>query len=92
MCQALIELGIGKREIGKIGITLYKVRMPWPLEPIGIRKFSEGLEEILIVEERREIIENQIKQQLFNWRPESDLVLLVSSMKTKDLSSHYHPV
>ena len=70
VCQALIELGIGKREIGKIGITLYKVRMPWPLEPIGIRKFSEGLEEILIVEERREIIENQIKQQLFNWRPE----------------------
>ena len=42
--------------------------MPWPLEPEGIRHFSLGLEEILIVEERREIIENQIKQQLFNWR------------------------
>ena len=41
---------------------------PGPLEPEGIRKFSEGLEEVLIVEERREIIENQIKQQLFNWR------------------------
>ncbi|QDY71229.1 indolepyruvate ferredoxin oxidoreductase family protein [Qingshengfaniella alkalisoli] len=66
--QALYNLGIGKAEIEAIGLRLYKVRMPWPLEPEGIRHFSEGLDEILIVEERREIIENQIKQQLFNWR------------------------
>ena len=66
--QALAELGIGKDEQQAIGLRLYKVRMPWPLEPQGIRRFSEGLEEVLIVEERREIIENQIKQQLFNWR------------------------
>ncbi|GAB1363893.1 indolepyruvate ferredoxin oxidoreductase family protein [Rhodobacter sp.] len=66
--QALVELGIGPAEQAAIGLRLYKVRMPWPLEPEGIRHFSEGLEEILIVEERREIIENQIKQQLFNWR------------------------
>jgi indolepyruvate ferredoxin oxidoreductase len=66
--QALIDLGIGETEREVIGLRLYKVRMPWPLEPEGIRRFSEGLEEVLIVEERREIIENQIKQQLFNWR------------------------
>jgi indolepyruvate ferredoxin oxidoreductase len=66
--QALKELGIGLAEAQEIGLRLYKVRMPWPLEPEGIRHFSEGLEEVLIVEERREIIENQIKQQLFNWR------------------------
>src|SRR5690348_7478605 len=42
--------------------------MPWPLEPEGVRNFAVGLEEILIVEERREIIENQVKQVLFNWR------------------------
>ena len=66
--QALTDLGIGNEEQNAIGLRLYKVRMPWPLEPEGIRKFSEGLEEVLIVEERREIIENQIKQQLFNWR------------------------
>ena len=66
--QALADLGIGKDEQAAIGLRLYKVRMPWPLEPEGIRRFSEGLEEVLIVEERREIIENQIKQQLFNWR------------------------
>jgi indolepyruvate ferredoxin oxidoreductase len=42
--------------------------MPWPLEPQGVREFAVGLEEILIVEERREIVENQVKQELFNWR------------------------
>ncbi|GAD54524.1 indolepyruvate ferredoxin oxidoreductase family protein [Limimaricola cinnabarinus] len=66
--QALAEMGLGPDEWQAIGLRLYKVRMPWPLEPEGIRHFSEGLEEVLIVEERREIIENQIKQQLFNWR------------------------
>ena len=68
--QALAELGINEAERNAIGLRLYKVRMPWPLEPEGIRRFSQGLEEVLIVEERREIIENQIKQQLFNWRPD----------------------
>ena len=66
--QALHELGIAHDEAKAIGLRLYKVRMPWPLEPEGIRAFSAGLTEVLVVEERREIIENQIKQQLFNWR------------------------
>lgn len=66
--QALTELGIDEQIASDIGLRLYKVRMPWPLEPEGIREFSDGLEEVLIIEERREIIEHQIKQQLFNWR------------------------
>ncbi|MFK7857181.1 MAG: indolepyruvate ferredoxin oxidoreductase family protein [Granulosicoccus sp.] len=66
--QALAELGIDDEAAKTIGLRLYKVRMPWPLEPEGIRAFSDGLEEVLIIEERREIIEHQIKQQLFNWR------------------------
>jgi indolepyruvate ferredoxin oxidoreductase len=65
--QALYELGIDESVAEKIGLRLYKVGMPWPLEPEGMRNFCEGLEEILIVEEKRELIENQLKQQLFNW-------------------------
>ena len=65
--QALYELGIDEAVAEKIGLRLYKVGMPWPLEPEGIRDFCEGLDEILIVEEKRELIENQLKQQLFNW-------------------------
>jgi len=37
----------------KIGLRLYKIGMPWPLEPQGVREFAVGLEEIMIVEERR---------------------------------------
>lgn len=66
--QALTELGIDEAAAELMGLRLYKVRMPWPLEPEGIRAFSEGLDEVLIIEERREVIEHQIKQQLFNWR------------------------
>jgi indolepyruvate ferredoxin oxidoreductase len=66
--QALRELGITPEVAAKIGLRLYKVGMPWPLEPEGVRNFAVGLEEIFIVEERREIVENQVKQELFNWR------------------------
>ena len=66
--EALRQLDIDEKTADKVGLRLYKVRMPWPLEPKGIRKFADGLEEVLVIEERREIIENQIKQQLFNWR------------------------
>ena len=66
--QALRELGITEQVAAKIGLRLYKIGMPWPLEPEGVRKFAVGLEEIFIVEERREIVENQVKQELFNWR------------------------
>ncbi|WP_315833249.1 indolepyruvate ferredoxin oxidoreductase family protein [Bradyrhizobium prioriisuperbiae] len=66
--QALRELGITPEVAAKIGLRLYKIGMPWPLEPQGVREFAVGLEEILVVEERREIVENQVKQELFNWR------------------------
>ena len=66
--QALRELGVTPEIAAKIGLRLYKIGMPWPLEPEGVRNFAVGLEEIFIVEERREIVENQVKQELFNWR------------------------
>ncbi len=66
--QALRELGITKEVAARIGLRLYKIGMPWPLEPQGVRDFAVGLEEILVIEERREIVENQVKQELFNWR------------------------
>ena len=66
--QALRELGIDDAVAQRVGLRLYKIGMPWPLEPVGVRQFAVGLEEILIVEERREIVENQVKQELFNWR------------------------
>jgi indolepyruvate ferredoxin oxidoreductase len=66
--QALEDLGIDGRHAAEIGIRLFKVAMPWPLEPNGIREFAQGLDEILVVEEKRQLIEYQMKEQLYNWR------------------------
>ncbi|MGF6997142.1 indolepyruvate ferredoxin oxidoreductase family protein [Paraburkholderia sp. GAS32] len=66
--EALEELGIDETAAEKIGLRLYKVAMPWPLEPEGVREFADGLEEILVVEEKRQIVEYQLKEQLYNWK------------------------
>nr|WP_280821879.1 indolepyruvate ferredoxin oxidoreductase family protein [Mesorhizobium soli] len=63
---ALSLLGIDEASAKKLGIKVYKVGMVWPLEPEGLRSFAEGLEELLVVEEKRPVIEEQIKAQLFN--------------------------
>ncbi|BAI72396.1 indolepyruvate ferredoxin oxidoreductase, alpha subunit [Azospirillum sp. B510] len=68
--QAFDELGIGEEMAADWGITVYKVGMPWPLERDGVRHFAEGLEEIVVVEEKRAVIENQLKEQLYNWHPD----------------------
>jgi len=66
--QALDDLGIDEAYAEEIGLSVYKVGMTWPLERDGVRRFAEGLEEILVVEEKRAVMENQLKEQLYNWR------------------------
>jgi indolepyruvate ferredoxin oxidoreductase len=66
--EALEELGIDDAQAKRIGIRLFKVAMPWPLEPESVREFATGLEEILVVEEKRQVVEYQLKEQLYNWR------------------------
>jgi len=65
--QALADLGIDENVARDIGLRIYKVAMPWPLEPQGARRFAEGLEEILVIEEKRQLIEYQIKEELYTW-------------------------
>jgi indolepyruvate ferredoxin oxidoreductase len=66
--QALEDLGIDERLAAEIGIRLYKCGMIWPLESEGVRRFADGLEEILVVEEKRQFLEYQLKEELYNWR------------------------
>jgi indolepyruvate ferredoxin oxidoreductase len=66
--QALDDLGIDERLAAEIGLRILKVGMPWPLDRDDVRAFAEGLEEIVVVEEKRAMIENQLKEQLYNWR------------------------
>jgi indolepyruvate ferredoxin oxidoreductase len=67
--QALDDLEITPERAAALGLAVYKVAMTWPLEPEGIRAFAEGLDEIVVVEEKRALIENQLKEQLYNWMP-----------------------
>ena len=66
--QAFDDLGIDEALAAEIGIRLYKIGMVWPLEADGVRKFAAGLEEILVIEEKRQLLEYQLKEELYNWR------------------------
>ncbi len=64
--QALDELGIDDSEAERLGLAIYKVGMVWPLETEGAIGFAQGKREILVVEEKRALIEQQLKDALFN--------------------------
>jgi len=64
--QALVTLGIDDASARAMGLRILKVDMPWPLEPQAVRRFATGLEEILVIEEKRPLVEEQIKEQLYN--------------------------
>ncbi len=63
--QALEDLGIDEVKAADLGVRLYKVACPWPLEPQGLKRFAEGLDLILVVEEKRPLIEAQVKEILY---------------------------
>ncbi len=64
--QALDELGLDDAEAERLGLAIYKVGMVWPLETDGATAFAAGKREILVVEEKRALIEQQLKDALFN--------------------------
>ncbi len=63
--QALADLGIDEAAARAAGIKVWRVAMPWPLEPEGLRDFAAGCEELLVVEEKRSLIESQLKEALY---------------------------
>ncbi|MCE2746206.1 MAG: indolepyruvate ferredoxin oxidoreductase family protein [Burkholderiales bacterium] len=66
--QALNDLGLSPQRCAEIGLRVYKVGMVWPLDAVGIREFAKGLQEILVIEEKRQLVEYQIKEELYAWR------------------------
>ena len=66
--QALIDLGLDDSTCRQLGIRLHKVGVVWPLEAQLTREFATGLQEVLVVEEKRQVIEYQLKEELYNWR------------------------
>jgi indolepyruvate ferredoxin oxidoreductase len=64
--QALADLGITDAEAHALGLRIYKVALTWPLEEAGARAFAEGLQDVLVVEEKRGFIEDQLLRILYN--------------------------
>ena len=64
--EALRLLGIDACEARRLGIDVYKVGMVWPLEPHGALDFVQRKHEVLVVEEKRGIIESQFKEYFYD--------------------------
>jgi indolepyruvate ferredoxin oxidoreductase len=64
--SALSNLGLDAAELDRLGVSIYKVGMTWPLECAGVQAFAEGMSALMVVEEKRSFVERQIKEALFN--------------------------
>jgi indolepyruvate ferredoxin oxidoreductase len=65
--RSLDFMGITPAQLEDMGVGVYKVGMSWPLEPENLGRFARGLDEILVIEEKRSLIEAQIHDLTFNW-------------------------
>ncbi len=69
LLQALGNLRLGDGALGDAdagpALRLLKVGMVWPLDPVVVREFAEGLDLIVVVEEKRPLIEDQIRTILY---------------------------
>ncbi len=64
--QALADLGVNDAAAAALGLRIYKVALTWPLEEEGARRFADGLKDVLVVEEKRGFIEDQLVRILYN--------------------------
>jgi indolepyruvate ferredoxin oxidoreductase len=64
--EALASMGISEAQAADLGLAIYKVGMPWPLEPTGLRAFARGLETLMIVEHKRPLLESQARAALYD--------------------------
>src|SRR5690606_17764385 len=72
--QALDDIGIGEEEANRLGIRLFKIACPWPLDQEHVAGFAQGLETIVVVEEKRSLIETQLREALYD-RPDRPLIV-----------------
>ncbi|WP_159588517.1 indolepyruvate ferredoxin oxidoreductase family protein [Chelativorans xinjiangense] len=63
--QALSDLGIDEARANTLGVRLFKVACPWPLDLEHIKDFARGLEMVIVVEEKRSLIEVQVREDLY---------------------------
>ncbi len=63
--QALDDLGIDEKRCNELGLRLFKLGCTWPVVPAEIHAFAQGLDLIIVVEEKRSLIEVQVREELY---------------------------
>src|SRR3954454_22292857 len=63
--QAMDELGLDEVKANDMGLRLYKVACPWPISQSELLDFADGLDLIIVVEEKRSLIEVQVREELY---------------------------
>lgn len=86
--QALQDLGIDEAQTQALGLSLYKVGVTWPLEPQGILSFAEGLDLVIVVEEKRGLIEDQMRVILYG-RPNAPVLIGKKDEQGQQLFASY---
>jgi indolepyruvate ferredoxin oxidoreductase len=63
--EAMEELGLDEVKANDMGLRLYKVACPWPLSQSELVDFARGLDLVIVVEEKRSLIEVQVREELY---------------------------
>ena len=63
--QALDELGLDELKCNQVGLRIFKIGCPWPISRQDLAEFAQGLDLIIVVEEKRSLIEVQVREELY---------------------------
>jgi indolepyruvate ferredoxin oxidoreductase len=63
--QALDELGIDEVRCNQLGLRIFKIGCPWPIPQDELIEFAKGLDLIIVVEEKRSLVEVQVREELY---------------------------
>lgn len=66
LMTAMASLGIDSAEAERLGLTTYKIGQTWPLDMKSFSEWAEGLDLIIVIEEKRKLIEGQVKEAIFD--------------------------
>ena len=66
LMTAMASLGLDAAEADRLGITTYKIGQTWPLDRKSFVEWADGIDLIIVIEEKRKLIEGQVKEAIFD--------------------------
>ncbi len=72
--EVLRRLDISTQSLAQHGVRVYKLGLTYPIEPLRMREFARGLKEVLVIEEKGPVVEDQLRTLLYN-APQRPLIV-----------------